>query len=385
MQPLSRPATASNHFKDRMSRMQELQERKRAERTGSSDIATASGDVLSGSPVPMQHRMDLGAANVTGIPMEKEVQPVTQTEVDLAARGIDTVFDPTQSAKPKNQSSAPSVTVTHPNDVDAIVDTSTPERTREFIQQPFSDPGVVKCQITRHKSFMFNSFPTYECYLKDGMRFIMAARKRKKTKGAYYIISTSNSDISRHDDNFMGKVRSNILGTHFRFFDNGTDPDDQDAVKNGSGSLRRELGFLTYESNVLGSKGPRKMQCVLPKLLDDGTLSTFLGGDGSKDSLEAAVSEDEPSGRRDEITELHNRAPKWSERVAAYTLDFKGRVTMASVKNFQLVTLDDDDTVLLQFGKVGVDDFTMDFRAPLTPIQAFAICLTSLDNKWACE
>lgn len=36
----------------------------------------------------------------------------------------------------------------------------------------------------------------------------------------------------------------------------------------------------------------------------------------------------------------------------AYCLNFKGRVTEASVKNFQLVTEDDPDKVALQFGKV---------------------------------
>ena len=38
----------------------------------------------------------------------------------------------------------------------------------------------------------------------------MQARKRKKTKGAYYIMSTDKDNISRHDDNFIGKVGSMI-------------------------------------------------------------------------------------------------------------------------------------------------------------------------------
>ena len=36
----------------------------------------------------------------------------------------------------------------------------------------------------------------------------------------------------------------------------------------------------------------------------------------------------------------------------AYCLNFNGRVTEASVKNFQLVTDDNQGYVLLQFGKV---------------------------------
>ena len=49
---------------------------------------------------------------------------------------------------------------------------------------------------------------------------------------------------------------------------------------------------------------------------------------------------------------LQNKAPRWNEALNAYCLNFKGRVTQASVKNFQLASAADPDTVLLQFGKV---------------------------------
>ena len=35
--------------------------------------------------------------------------------------------------------------------------------------------------------------------------------------------------------------------------------------------------------------------------------------------------------------------------------------------------------------QVGKDTFTLDYKHPLTAVQAFSICLTSLDNKLACE
>ena len=75
----------------------------------------------------------------------------------------------------------------------------------------------------------------------------------------------------------------------------------------------------------------------------------------------------------------------WNEQGGAYVLNFNGRVTMASVKNFQLVPPEDQEAVLLQFGRVGKDLFTMDYQHPLSPFQAFAICLSSFDSKLACE
>ncbi|RWW38538.1 hypothetical protein BHE74_00056223 [Ensete ventricosum] len=91
---------------------------------------------------------------------------------------------------------------------------------------------------------------------------------------------------------------------------------------------------------------------------------------------------------------LQNKAPRWHEHLQCWCLNFHGRVTVASVKNFQLVAtadssrpggIGDDETVLLQFGKVGNDMFTMDYRQPLSAFQAFAICLTSFGTKFACE
>ena len=35
--------------------------------------------------------------------------------------------------------------------------------------------------------------------------------------------------------------------------------------------------------------------------------------------------------------EVKNKEPQWNEQSSSYTLDFGGRVTLASVKNFQLI------------------------------------------------
>ena len=91
---------------------------------------------------------------------------------------------------------------------------------------------------------------------------------------------------------------------------------------------------------------------------------------------------------------LKNKAPRWHEQLQCWCLNFKGRVTVASVKNFQLVAAvdtshnvpaADQEKVILQFGKIGKDIFTMDYRYPLSAFQAFSICLSSFDTKPACE
>ncbi|OIT39849.1 tubby-like f-box protein 3 [Nicotiana attenuata] len=102
-----------------------------------------------------------------------------------------------------------------------------------------------------------------------------------------------------------------------------------------------------------------------------------------------------PSGplpsQKDEVLSLKNKAPRWHEQLQCWCLNFNGRVTVASVKNFQLVASRGDgagqehENVVLQFGKVGEDVFTMDYQYPISAFQAFAICLSSFDTKIACE
>lgn len=38
-----------------------------------------------------------------------------------------------------------------------------------------------------------------------------------------------------------------------------------------------------------------------------------------------------------DLVELRNKAPVWNEETQSYVLNFHGRVTQASVKNFQIV------------------------------------------------
>lgn len=46
-------------------------------------------------------------------------------------------------------------------------------------------------------------------------------------------------------------------------------------------------------------------------------------------------------GAKQGLVLLRNKYPSWSEENGAYVLNFHGRVTRASIKNFQIVHLDD--------------------------------------------
>lgn len=84
------------------------------------------------------------------------------------------------------------------------------------------------------------------------------------------------------------------------------------------------------------------------------------------------------------VDTYRNKQPKWNEQKGAYVLNFNKRVTEASVKNFQLVDMTNPDLVYLQFGRVGKETFNLDFRYPLSPFQAFTLCLSCFDYKLGC-
>lgn len=50
-----------------------------------------------------------------------------------------------------------------------------------------------------------------------------------------------------------------------------------------------------------------------------------------------------------------------------------------------LSTLPAADYIVMQFGRVAEDIFTLDYNYPMCALQAFAIGLSSFDSKLACE
>ncbi|XP_039179317.1 tubby-related protein 1 isoform X1 [Crotalus tigris] len=249
----------------------------------------------------------------------------------------------------------------------------------EFVLQPAPHGMTIKCRLTRDKRGMDRGlYPTYYLHLDNDKKiFLLAGRKRKKSKTSNYLISTDPTDLSRDGENFIGKLRSNLMGTRFSVFDNGVNPDRANADWS---NVRQELAAVIYETNVLGFKGPRKMTVVIPGMNSDNErvpIRPRNDNDGLLTRWQNKI--------MDSLIELHNKTPVWNDETQSYVLNFHGRVTHASVKNFQIVHSDDPEYIVLQFGRVADDVFTMDYNYPLCAVQAFAIALSSFDGKLACE
>ncbi|XP_697114.3 tubby protein homolog isoform X3 [Danio rerio] len=253
----------------------------------------------------------------------------------------------------------------------------------EFTLRPAPQGVTVKCRITRDKKGMDRGmYPTYYLHLEreDGKKvFLLAGRKRKKSKTSNYLISIDPTDLSRGGESFIGKLRSNLMGTKFTVYDSGMNP-----VKTTSsleaGNLRQELAAICYETNVLGFKGPRKMSVIIPGMNMDHERVSIRPRNEHESLLARWQNKSTES-----VIELHNKTPVWNDDTQSYVLNFHGRVTQASVKNFQIIHDNDPDYIVMQFGRVAEDVFTMDYNYPMCALQAFAIALSSFDSKLACE
>lgn len=70
----------------------------------------------------------------------------------------------------------------------------------------------------------------------------MSARRMPGNKSSNYSITLSKVDFERKSTIYLGKLRSNFIGTQFTLFDNGVNPKEQ----KGADVIRKELCHIEY-------------------------------------------------------------------------------------------------------------------------------------------
>ncbi|RCN42657.1 Tub family protein [Ancylostoma caninum] len=224
----------------------------------------------------------------------------------------------------------------------------------EMDMAPAKRNVIYKCSITRDKRGVDKGiYPTYYLHLEREDKkkiFLLAARRRKKSTTANYLISTDATDLKREGTAFVGKVRSNAIGTMFTLYDCGANPKKSTITTD----VRQELAAVIYDTNVLGFKGPRKMHILIPGIYDINTYERkSIRPVAPKDTLLERYRQ----RRTDDIIVMQNKSPVWNEA----------------------------DYIVMQFGRISDECFSMDFRYPLSALQAFGIAMTSFHGKLACE
>mmetsp|Transcript_9606 Transcript_9606/g.15739 ORF Transcript_9606/g.15739 Transcript_9606/m.15739 type:complete len:584 (-) Transcript_9606:97-1848(-) len=301
---------------------------------------------------------------------------------------------------------------------------------KRFVQHPIPpSAGIVRCYLRVSPSSWLGS-STYQMYIQgpcalpyplgvlpgpegpqDGDQLLLTARKRfgfGLNMRTDMSLDRNGEDYSQRSPNYVGTVTSNFTGLEHTI----TSPYGD----NSSGPVgTQELGCVVYAQNRFGlGVGPRKMRVALPQVTQvEGARSS--GIQNMDDDLDIptptrVTTPYRPSVREETMAHVmqgprqqiidnenikygENREPSWLEAIQAYSLDFHGRVTLPSNKNFQLCLLDDPDEkdkTVFQFGKVVSHEthqtavYTMDFQYPMSPVQCFAIAISACSQKLGC-
>jgi tubby-related protein 1 len=264
--------------------------------------------------------------------------------------------------------------------------------------------GMVQCYIRRNKGMKstLGLFPEYRCYLRGNNNsrtetFLMTSKKRTGSKTSNYLISMGRNDHDKDSNNILGKLRGNFQSTEYIIYDHGKNPnssiddDKNDEHHGGEGNNARiELGSVVYAPHSsLGKGGPRSITVGISNVDEEGDPVKIWqplynkSNDSMLDCLKQKTEEEVPKSMDERLLRLESKQPAWDETMQRFFLNFNGRVTMASVKNYQLEDANGD--VCLQFGRTGKDEFILDVQWPLSPFQAFALALSSFDSKVGCD
>lgn len=232
----------------------------------------------------------------------------------------------------------------------------------------------ILCIVLRDRSNMM--YPSYEMKLQETNATILLARKLSLGRGGSYHFfdmtgGQSGKQLSKKSDNYLGKLRTVKSGrTEFVLV---SDKSDQLEL---AGFLfdRLEVQPKSAEG-VDGVISPRKLSVVIPFLNSEGhTVFNNVRNDQKDQSLTSALRGGPTDLRSDTVHTFITKSPILVN--GNFRLNFRGRVTVPSIKNFQLIPDDELNNIILQFGKVDDDSFHLDFKAPFNALQAFAAALS---------
>lgn len=205
--------------------------------------------------------------------------------------------------------------------------------------------------------------------VREGGEFQMYAELRNaKREVHFFLYDPSDKENTLYDPDrpafvmtFNSSKSEWLLSTAAR----GTWYSARDELKATSAGDQREVALVRHSRNEVGSGVNHCMD------------ASIVVPNGTADHTDGSTRRPGAEGF-DAIRRLVTRQAIWNEEMQTLVLDFKGREVVPSAKNFQLCLEDRPGRVVCQHGKIAKNAFSLDFRAPLSVSQAFAIAVTTL-------
>ncbi|XP_059642617.1 tubby-like protein 8 [Cornus florida] len=244
------------------------------------------------------------------------------------------------------------------------------------------DIGKCTCVIVKEASPEgLDGGTLYSLYTNEGQgrqdrKLAVGHHKRRNGRSEFIVAQNTKGLFCNTDDNFIGIVTANFMGTKYHIWDQGN------RINSSTRQSKLPLAIVSFLPTIATWSGSyRSMRAWIPKhqsmQLKCSTQIQHISG-LPKDWEE----------KKEKVHQLFSRVPQYNNISKQYELDFRdrGRAGLriqSSVKNFQL-TLENGRQTILQLGRVGKSKYVMDYRYPLTGYQAFCICLASIDSKLCC-
>jgi hypothetical protein len=268
--------------------------------------------------------------------------------------------------------------------------------------------GLTKGFIERYRG---DHMVTFHLHRESDNKFICGVSCKKNMQGdfIFHTLADMTWDAKLKDipiqpssATYLGRMVKNYTGTSFTLHDyRVTNPHSANAPKH-------QLATMLYKTNVSGGD-PNAFTTILPRYdeeyLEGEQVESLINrhkllkkkrsslGQSMMDKLRrkkdlayGSVEQREEA----ELIILQTQKPIYSEELQAYTLDFDGRVKMPCKRNFilsvdsenlRLVNEFGEGATLLRHGKINEDRYCLDYRYPLSPVQALAISVTSFADK----
>mmetsp|Transcript_123556 Transcript_123556/g.357289 ORF Transcript_123556/g.357289 Transcript_123556/m.357289 type:complete len:360 (+) Transcript_123556:96-1175(+) len=137
-----------------------------------------------------------------------------------------------------------------------------------------------------------------------------------------------------------------------------------------AGRGKQQLAFIQHYRRQVGDGISNVMEVKIPGIYTDGQAMIWCPNLGRGDLAQS-------SGHGYETQRLITKMPVWNEEVESLVLDFKGRNIVSSAKNFQLALSQKPEHVLCQYGKLSNSNLALDFKFPISVVQAFGIALST--------
>ncbi len=313
-----------------------------------------------------------------------------------------------------------------------------------------AEPGFIyKCYIERQKSIFGTTYSLCADLENGSGREMIVAKKLPGNRTSHFIFSIKGEDLDLKPEMrsklYLGKLRA-LNDKDYILYDSGQlkgddspdtgtqnfddfmmtyasaasnastsasggsllPSDDGTSVKsptatNSQSLYRKELCLIHYEYKKRPQNDERGLEVCIPNTLSDlHSFSDVFGVNGSItngpppsfagcfDKIRNQLRQNELYG--DLAFVMHEKKSKY-DPLSSCLVDFKGRATTPSMKNFQLITSSavrheskatirheaDDKEWLFQCGKVNDSCYNLDFKHPLSMFQAFAIAVARFD------